>query len=83
MSCFRSGALAGLLVAAGLSAQTLVRVRFLEPVDAVDTRRAEIEEKNPLFRYASDPSRYTPWLNKESAEMNYQRSAVSEGRPAG
>jgi len=52
--------------------QAPVRVVFLEPVNAIDTRGAEIEEKNPLFRYVADTSRYTPWLNNDSAARAFR-----------
>jgi hypothetical protein len=71
MACLRLGVLAGLM-AAGAAGQAPVRVIFLEPVSAVDTRGAEIVAQNPLYRLAPNPERYTPWLNNESAARAFR-----------
>jgi len=71
MSMLRIGLLAG-LTAACASGQTPVRVIFLEPVSGVDTRGAEIEAQNPVYRPAADTARYTPWLNNPSAARAFR-----------
>jgi len=80
----RFAVLAG-LVAAGAAAQTPVRVIFLEPAAPVDTHGAEIAGKNPLFRLAADPQRYTPWLNNPSAARAFRlyRDACEIAHPGG
>jgi len=84
MGRLRIGLLAALAASCAM-AQAPVRVVFLEPVNAVDTRGAEIEVKNPLFRYVADSSRYTPWLNNESAARAFRlyRDACEIVNPGG
>lgn len=84
MTALRVGVLAGLM-AAGADGQMPVRIVFLEPVSAVDTRGAEIAEKNPLYRHAADPARYTPWLNNQSAARAFRlyRDACEIVHPGG
>ena len=84
MTCLRLGALAVLLVA-GAAGQAPVRVLFLEPVSAVDTRGAEISDQNLLYRMAANPERYTPWLNNESAARAFRlyRDACEIAHPGG
>ena len=80
----RMGVLAGLM-AAGAAGQAPVRVIFLEPVSAVDTKGAEISTENLLYRLAANPERYTPWLNNESAARAFRlyRDACEIAHPGG
>lgn len=57
----------------------------MEPLEKVDTDSAEIGAKNPLYRKASDPARYTEWLRNESAERAFRlyRDACEIARPGG
>jgi hypothetical protein len=71
MAGLRLGALAGFMAACA-AGQAPVHVIFLEPVSAVDTRGAEISDRNPLYRLAANPERYTPWLNNESAARAFR-----------
>ncbi|MGA2120349.1 MAG: hypothetical protein ABSH56_37205 [Bryobacteraceae bacterium] len=82
MACLRLGALAGLMAACA-AGQAPVRVIFLEPVSAVDARRAEISDRNPLYRLAANPERYAPWLNNESAAraFRFYRDACEIAHP--
>jgi hypothetical protein len=84
MTCLRLGVLAGFM-AASAAGQAPVRVIFLEPVSAVDTRGAEISAQNPLYRMAANPERYTPWLNNESAARAFRlyRDACEIAHPGG
>src|SRR5271157_1338967 len=84
MACLHFAALSGLM-AAGAAGQTPVRVIFLEPVNAVDTRGAEIEDQNVLYRPADNPAKYTPWLNNESAARAFRlyRDACEIQHPGG
>jgi len=84
MNVLRISTLAGLLAAAA-AAQTPVRVIFLEPVKAIDTRGAEIEEENPLLRPAANPQRYQAWLNNEAAARAFRlyRDACDVAHPGG
>ena len=50
-----------------VAAQELANVIFLEPIDKVDTSRAEVRGVTPLYRRAADPAKYMPWLENESA----------------
>ena len=79
----RMGVLAGLM-AVGAAGQAPVRVIFLEPVSAVDTKGAEISTENLLYRLAPNPERYMPWLNNESAARAFRlyRDAVKSPIPA-
>jgi hypothetical protein len=84
MTILRVGVLAGLM-AAGAPGQMPVRIIFLEPVSAVDTRGAEIADKTPLYRHVADPARFTPWLNNESATRAFRlyREACEIAHPGG
>ena len=63
--------LAFILLFASAWAEDLVNVIFLEPVDKINTRGAEVTEKMPLYRKAADPARYTAWLHNASAERAF------------
>lgn len=75
------------LAAAGAWAQVPVPVNviFLEPLEQVDTRGAEISAKNPLYRKVADTARYAAWLRNESAERAFRlyRDACEIARPGG
>jgi hypothetical protein len=73
------------LTAACACAQLPVRVIFLEPVSSVDTRGAEIQAENPIYRRAADTSRYTAWLNNEAAARAFRlyRDACEIAHPGG
>jgi hypothetical protein len=73
------------MTAAGACAQLPVRVIFLEAVSGVDTRGAEIQEQNALYRRVTDSSRYTPWLNNDAAARAFQlyRMACDIAQPGG
>ena len=64
----RALALALCAVSPALRAQDLANAIFLDPVDKVDTRGAEIAAKMPRYRKAADQSKYAAWLNNASAE---------------
>jgi len=61
-------ALLAFLMASCAAAAELPNVIFLEPAGNVNTASAEIQEKMPLYRRASEPSKYEPWLRNESAQ---------------
>ena len=84
VACLQGAVLAG-LAAVCAAGQTPVRVLFLEPVTAVDTGGPEIPAQNPLYRYAANPERYTPWLNNQSAARAFRlyRDACEIAHPGG
>jgi hypothetical protein len=66
------GAVLAGLFAADAVGQTPVRVLFLEPVNAVNTQTAEIEQHNVLYRPAANPEKYTPWLQNDPAARAFR-----------
>jgi hypothetical protein len=71
MRLFRAATLAGLMAACA-AGQAPVRVVFLEPVSPIDTKGAEIEEQNVIYRPADNPAKYMAWLNNESAARAFR-----------
>jgi DNA uptake protein ComE-like DNA-binding protein len=78
-------ALIALTLPSGAKAQSLANVIFLEAVDKVDTRGAEVREKMPLYRAAADPAKYLPWLENQSAQraLRLYRAAYEIAQPDG
>ena len=68
-----------------LRAQDLANAIFLEPVDKVETRGAEITAQMPLLRKAADQTKYSAWLHNESAEraLRLYRAAYEIAHPGG
>jgi hypothetical protein len=80
----RVAGLAGMVLVCA-SAQMPVHVIFLEPVSALDTRGAEIQAENPVYRRVSDVTRYTPWLDNAAAARAFRlyRDACEIAHPGG
>jgi hypothetical protein len=70
---------------AGVWAQVPANVVFLEPVEKINTRAAEIAEKMPVYRKAANAERYAGWLHNESAEraLRLYRAAYDIAHPGG
>ena len=88
----RSASLHRLLLALALAplspgawGQDLANVIFLEPVAKVDTRGAEVRDAMPLYHRAADPTKYTPWLENESAKraLRLYRAGYEIAHPGG
>ena len=88
----RSSAMNRLLLALALAplspgawGQNLANVIFLEPVSKVDTSGAEVRDVMPLYHRAADPTKYTPWLENESAKraLRLYRAGYEIAHPGG
>jgi len=66
-------------------AQPPANVIFLEPVEKINTRGAEVTEKMPLLRKAAEQEKYAAWLRNESAEraLRLYRAACDIVHPEG
>src|SRR5579871_71991 len=61
------------------------QVVFLEPVEKINTRGAEITAKMPVYRKVAAPARFEKWLHNESAEraLRLYRAAWDIAHPGG
>jgi hypothetical protein len=84
--CSRIGRIAlGVVLSSAAGAQDLANAIFLAADGKIDTRRAEVTEKMPLYRKAANPEKYAPWLHNEAAEraLRLYRAAYELAHPNG